>query len=47
MPVLRTTIRNGVAVREAQLQRESLFTYAPKSKPAQDYYKLLDELKIK
>lgn len=47
VPVLRTTIRNGVAVREAQLQRESLFTYAPKCKPAQDYNKLLDELKIK
>ena len=47
VPVFRTTIRNGVAVREAQLQRESLFTYAPKSKPAQDYNKLLDELKIK
>lgn len=47
VPVFRTSIRNGVAVREAQLQRESIFTYAPKSNPAQDYSKLLDELKIK
>ena len=47
IPVFRSYIRNGVAVREAQLQRESIFTYAPKSNPAQDYNKLLDELKIK
>ena len=47
IPVFKTYIRSGVAVREAQLQRESIFTYAPKSNPAQDYSKLLDELKIK
>ena len=47
IPVFRSYIRNGVAVREAQLQRESIFTYAPKSNPAQDYNKFLDELKIK
>ena len=44
IPVLNTTIRDGVAVKEAQAVRQSLFEYAPKSKPAQDYIKLLDEI---
>jgi chromosome partitioning protein len=44
IPVYKTTIREGVAVREAQTQRMSLFEYAPKSKPAQDYLKFLDEI---
>ena len=44
IPVYKTVIREGIAVREAQTQRESLFEYAPKSKPAQDYLKLLDEI---
>ena len=30
-------ISEGVAFRESQTMQESLFTYAPKSKPAQDY----------
>ena len=30
-------IRNGIAVREAQAMQQSLFEYAPGSKPAQDY----------
>lgn len=30
-------IRPGIAVREAQAMQQSLFDYAPKSKPAQDY----------
>ena len=30
-------ISEGVAVRESQTMQQSLFTYAPKSKPAQDY----------
>ena len=44
VPVFRTQIREGVAVREAQTQRQSIFDYAPKSKPARDYAALLDEL---
>ena len=44
IPVLKTTIRDGVAVREAQTLRKSLFEYAPKSKPARDYLDLLDEI---
>ena len=30
-------ISEGVAVRESQTMQQSLFTYAPRSKPAQDY----------
>ena len=33
-------IRPGVAIREAQAMQQSLYDYAPKSKPAQDYKKL-------
>ena len=44
IPVLNSTVREGVSIREAQLLRESLYTYAPKSKPAQDYLKLLEEI---
>lgn len=34
-------IRAGIAVREAQAMQQNLYQYAPKSKPAQDYKKLL------
>ena len=44
VPIFNSTIRDGVAVREAQTLRQSLFEYAPKSKPAQDYLKLLAEI---
>ena len=44
IPILKSTIRDGVAVREAQTLRQSLFEYAPKSKPARDYLDLLAEL---
>lgn len=40
----RHTIREGVAVREAQALRVQLNKYAPKSNPAQDYEKVLDEI---
>jgi cellulose biosynthesis protein BcsQ len=33
-------IRPGIAVREAQAMQESLYSYAPRPKPAQDYKKL-------
>lgn len=36
LPLL-PAISEGVAVRESQTMQQSLFTYAPKSKPAQDY----------
>ena len=33
-------IRNGVAIREAAAMQQSLYEYAPHSKPAADYKKL-------
>ncbi len=42
---LLAVIRAGVAVREAQAFRRSLFDYAPKSKPAEDYIKLYERIK--
>ena len=39
-----TRIRKAIALQEAQALRESLFSYAPKSKPAQDYMALIEEL---
>lgn len=35
-------IRPGIAIREAQAMQQSLFDYAPRSKPAQDYRKLFE-----
>ena len=46
IPFIDVPIREGVAIREAQTMQESIFTYAPKSKPAADYMALLDALKI-
>lgn len=46
VPVLKTAIREAVAAREAQSYRQSIHDYAPKSKPAQDYRTLLEELGI-
>jgi chromosome partitioning protein len=46
IPVFKTQIREGVAVKEAQMVQKDLFEYAPKSNPAKDYMKLLQELKI-
>ena len=39
-----TFIREGIAVRESQIQQISLFEYAPKSNPAIDYLSLIDEM---
>mgnify|MGYP001187421194 CR=1 FL=1 len=39
-------IRPGIAIREAQAMQQSLFDYAPRSKPAQDYktlYEMIQE----
>lgn len=38
-------VRNGVAIREAQAFQESVFEYAPKSKPAEDYEKIYKKIK--
>lgn len=37
-------IREAVAIREAQTLQQSLYSYAPRSKPAQDYLELFDRL---
>ena len=42
--VFNTRIREGIAIKEAQAMRQSIFTYAPKSNPAADYSRLLDEI---
>lgn len=46
IPMLKTAIREGVAIKEAQTMRESLFDYAPRSNPAKDYMTLLDEMEV-
>jgi chromosome partitioning protein len=42
--VFDTTIREGIAVAEAQTVRQSLIDYAPKSNPNTDYMALTTEL---
>ena len=42
--VFSTPIREGVAVKEAHIMRQSLYEYAPKSNPALDYMTFTDEL---
>lgn len=37
-------IREGVAIRESQTTRRSIFDYAPKSKQAKDYGAVIDEI---
>ena len=44
IPIYATTIREGVAIREAQTQRQSIFDYAPRSNPAKDYKRLIAEI---
>ena len=44
--VFETYIREGVAVEQAQAMQQSLFEYAPRSNPAQDYRKLFIEMGI-
>ncbi len=46
VPLINNSIRDGVAVREAQTLQKSLFQYAPKSNPARDYMQLLHEIGI-
>jgi chromosome partitioning protein len=42
--LFKTTIRQNVAVKEAQSYRQDIFTYAPKSNAATDYSELIKEL---
>ena len=42
--VFSSTIREGVAVREAQASKKDLFEYAPRSNPAMDYKSLVKEV---
>lgn len=42
--LFKTTIREAVAVREAQISQRSLTSYAPKSKVAEDYSRFVEEL---
>lgn len=39
----KATIREAVAIKEAQALKQSIFTYAPKSNPATDYEVFVDE----
>lgn len=47
IPLYKTSIREGVAIREAQTQRQSIFDYAPKAAVTKDFNNLLDEIGIK
>ena len=42
--VFNATIREGIAVKEAQLMKQGLFEYAPKANVTQDYAAFIDEL---
>lgn len=42
--LFKTTIREAVAVKEAQISRKSLFEYAPKANVTEDYVRFIDEL---
>jgi len=39
----KATIREAVAVKEAQISQQSLFTYAPKAKVTEDYKAFINE----
>lgn len=44
MKVFNTTIRECIAIREAQALKRDIFTYAPKSNAAKDYKAFIQEL---
>lgn len=46
IPLLKTAIREGVAIKEAQLMRQSIYDYAADSNATKDYITLLEELGI-
>lgn len=43
--LFNTTIREAIAVKEAQVNQESLFEYAPKAKVTDDYRAFIEELR--
>lgn len=44
VPIFKAVIREGVAIREAQMRRQSIFSYAPKSNQAEDYKRFFREM---
>ena len=42
--ILKAKIREGIAIKEAQALHEDIFSYAPKSKAAEDYRLFVDEV---
>lgn len=42
--LFNTTIREAVAVREAQISQQTLYSYAPKAKVTEDYTSFINEL---
>lgn len=42
--LFKTTIREAIAVKEAQISQQSLFAYAPKAKVTEDYTAFIDEV---
>lgn len=42
--LFKTTIREAIAVKEAQISQQSLFDYAPKAKVTEDYRAFIEEL---
>lgn len=42
--VFKTTIREAISIKEAQISQQSLFTYAPKAKVADDYRAFIEEV---
>lgn len=44
MKLYKSTIREAVAIRESQASQQNVFSYAPKSKVADDYRALVEEI---
>ena len=42
--LFKATIREAIAVKEAQISQQSLYSYAPKAKVTEDYTALINEL---
>lgn len=42
--LFKTTIREAIAVKEAQINQQSLFSYAPKAKVTEDYSRFIAEV---
>ena len=42
--VFNTTIREGIAVKEAQISQRTIFDYAPKAKVTDDYRAFIETL---